>query len=163
MAVYCRPQESGNHFECRWMALSDAAGGRGTLLTADSGPLSMGCGHFDPARDLDTVPGTATPRVRHGAGLVERDLTCLTVDGAQAGVGGIDSWGQRPLEAHRIDGARPCAWACTLRPFGAADGAPAELAARLREALAGQMELAEAAQAWPRVVRPVWTVRGSLR
>ena len=41
---YVRPQENGNKYETRWLALSDAAeGGSGTLVVSQAAPLSMSC------------------------------------------------------------------------------------------------------------------------
>jgi beta-galactosidase len=80
---YVRPQETGNKLESRWMALSDETGHSGTLLlTRPDAPLSMGCHHFT-TDDLDSLPDSRRPRTRHAADLVERDLTCVSVDGAQ--------------------------------------------------------------------------------
>ena len=79
---YVRPQETGNKLESRWMALSDETGLSGTLLLPRDGPLSMSCHHFI-SDDLDSLPDSRRPRTRHAADLVERDLTCVSVDGAQ--------------------------------------------------------------------------------
>eukprot|EP00908_Phaeocystis_cordata_P020404 Transcript_32066.p1 GENE.Transcript_32066~~Transcript_32066.p1 ORF type:complete len:296 (-),score=94.58 Transcript_32066:84-971(-) len=127
---YVRPQESGNKFETRWLALSDEADEAGLLVVAD-GVLDMGVHHF-AAADVDALPGTTMPRVRHGAALVERELTTLNVDGAQAGVGGINSWGEHPLPEHRLSCSQPYSWACTLRPFVKSDGDPEALVGRAR-------------------------------
>ena len=89
---YVRPQENGNKFGTRWMVLSDDSGSRGTIIVAAGPPLSLGCHHHLP-EDFETVPESRTPQYRHAADVVERDLTALTIDGAQAGVGGIDSYG----------------------------------------------------------------------
>ena len=127
---YCRPQENGNKLETRWMALSDEEGGSGLLVVALGAPLSMQCHHYLP-EDFDVLPDSATPRVRHGAQLAERDLTLLCVDGAHAGVGGIDSWGSQPLPQHRLSFDEPIEWAFVLKPFGEGDPPPAELARSL--------------------------------
>ena len=117
-------------FETRWLALSDEADEAGLLVVAD-GALDMGVHHF-AAADVDALPGTTMPRVRHGAALVERELTTLNVDGAQAGVGGINSWGEHPLPEHRLSCSQPYSWACTLRPFVQSDGNPEALVGRTR-------------------------------
>lgn len=126
---YCRPQETGNKMETRWMALSDDAGESGTLVLSLSAPLSMQCHHHALA-DLDTLPETRTNRVRHGAELEQQDLTTLCVDGAMAGVGGIDSWGNLPLPQHLLSLDQPVEWAFALRPFVGLDD-PAALVADL--------------------------------
>ena len=75
----------------------------------------MAC-HHHLSDDVDTN-ADGNPRVRHAAELTPRDLTCLTIDGAQAGVGGIDSWGSLPLPQHRLDPAKPYSWAFAILPF----------------------------------------------
>ena len=115
---YVRPQETGGKHQSRWMALSDEAGGKGILVATRSGlPLHMACHHYD-ADDLDTLPESRVSRVRHAAGLIERDVTALSIDGAHAGVGGIDSWGSMPMPHHRLTVEQPREWAFALKPFG---------------------------------------------
>jgi len=137
---YVRPQETGNKLDSRWMALSDQENASGTLVVACEAPLSMSCHHFT-ADDLDSYPDSRRPRVRHAAELVERDLTNVSVDGAHAGVGGIDSWGSIPLPQHRLDAEQPCKFVFALVPFAPHDdsvpGTPlaqrgAEIAATVR-------------------------------
>ena len=143
---YVRPQENGNKFECRWLALSDKSGRAGTLVLAAAGespPLSMQCHHFE-LDDFDTLPDTRTPRVRHGASLQPRDLTTLCVDGALAGVGGIDSWGSLPLAQHRIALETPIAWRFWLYAFDEAEGPADTLARRLRAEAAAEARRANA-------------------
>ena len=132
---YCRPQENGNKLDTRWMALASEDGARGTLVVARGAPLSMSCHHFSPADDFGTRPGTKTPVVRHGGALVERDLTTVCVDGAHAGVGGIDSWGSLPLPQHRADAqcGGKCEWSFVLRPFSRGDGTIEEMAAEAKD------------------------------
>ena len=77
----------------------------------------MACHHYD-ADDLDTLPESRVSRVRHAAGLIERDVTALSIDGAHAGVGGIDSWGSMPMPHHRLTVEQPREWAFALKPFG---------------------------------------------
>ena len=59
----------------------------------------------------------------------------LTVDGAQAGVGGIDSWGSLPLPQHRADAqcGGKCEWSFVLRPFSRGDGTIEEMAAEAKD------------------------------
>jgi len=51
-----------------------------------------------------------------GGGLTTLSLDC-GAPGAAAGVGGIDSWGARPLPQHMPDLEEPRRWAFRLRPF----------------------------------------------
>ena len=71
--------------------------------------------------DFDCEPDSTTPNVRHGAMLREKPFTTLCIDGAHAGVGGIDSWGSQPLSQHRLSLEQPIQWAFVLRPFGTAE------------------------------------------
>ena len=119
---YVRPQENGNKLETRWMALSDPEGGAGLLVASLGAPISMQCHHYAMA-DFDCQPDSTTPNVRHGALLKERPFTTLCIDGAHAGVGGIDSWGSQPLSQHRLSLEAPIEWAFVLRTFGAAEAA----------------------------------------
>lgn len=129
---YVRPQESGNKLETRWMVLADTAGTSGTLIVAPpAAPLSMSCHHFSLA-DLDTDAGSNAQRVRHGAELREQPFTAVCVDGAQAGVGGIDSWGSLPLPQHRLSPEEVIEWSFHILPFGEGDPPPRELARRIR-------------------------------
>jgi hypothetical protein len=86
--------------------------------------------HHHLLSDLDTLPETRTNRVRHGAELEQHNLTTLCIDGAMAGVGGIDSWGNLPLPQHLLNLDQPVEWAFALRPFAGLDD-PAALVAEL--------------------------------
>ena len=128
---YVRPQETGAKHECRWMALADAPRRRGLLVCAapDCPPAAMGCHHYDPD-DLDALPESRLPRVRHAAALAEQpNRTQLSVDGAHAGVGGIDSWGSLPMPHHRLRVDLACTWAFAMRPFECGGAEPDDLAA----------------------------------
>ena len=117
------------------MGVCDNEGGLGTLLVAQrDAPLSMACHHFS-AEDVDAHPESTRPRTRHASELVERQVTYVTVDGAQAGVGGIDSWGSLPLSQHRLMLHEPCSWAFVVRPYAEGDLPAAALAASLRSTL----------------------------
>ena len=59
----------------------------------------------------------------------------MCVDGAHAGVGGIDSWGSLPLPQHRADAqcGGKCEWSFVLRPFSRGDGTIEEMAAEAKD------------------------------
>jgi hypothetical protein len=131
---YVRPQENGNKIDTRWMALTDSAGKIGSLFvplvgtgggvpgskdsTLNLPALSMQCHHFD-IEDFDCEENTNVPRVRHGGELRERLFTTLCIDGAQAGIGGVDSWGSLPLMHYRLNLKRKISWAFAIQTFGA--------------------------------------------
>ena len=130
-----RPQENGNKLDTRWMSITDAAGKVGALFVPlvgtgggiPAGPsehspalaaLALQCHHFD-LDDFDCEDNTSVPRVRHGGELRERLYSTLCVDGAQAGVGGIDSWGSLPMTQHRLNLKLRIRWAFAIKTFGA--------------------------------------------
>lgn len=150
---YVRPQENGNKLETRWMALtrgdSGASGGDtcGGVLIAASSPsptLGMQCHRF-ALSDFDGPEMKEAQTVRHGGELVLRDETDFCVDVAQMGVGGIDSWGARPLPQHMVPN-RTFDWAFTLQPLSMEQGraSVAELAALARRGGAAALDRAVA-------------------
>jgi beta-galactosidase len=85
---YVSPQEYGNRADTRWLAVRDAEG-RGLLISGDP-VLEFSAHHFWP-EDL-TLPSRGS---KHPPDVETRDIVCLTLDHAQMGVGGDDSWGAR--------------------------------------------------------------------
>ena len=63
--------------------------------------------------------------------------TQLSIDGAHAGVGGIDSWGSMALPQHRISLDAPIEWDFVILPFaeGEDSAAPRRRAQALRSRL----------------------------
>ena len=94
---YVRPQESGNHTDIRWFKVLDSKG-NGLKIESDQ-LLSMSALHFFDA-DLDDGD---QKHQHHSGELVPRKETQLHIDLKQMGVGGIDSWGQWPLEKYRLN------------------------------------------------------------
>ena len=80
--------------------------------------LSFQCHHFD-LEDFDCEENTNVPRVRHGGELRERLFTSVCVDGAQSGIGGVDSWGSLPLMKYRLTLKAPIRWAFALQVLDA--------------------------------------------
>ena len=93
---YIRPQENGNHTDIRWFKIFNAKG-YGLKIESDS-LLSMSALHYFDA-DLDDGD---QKHQQHSGELVPRKQTQLHIDYKQTGVGGIDSWGQWPLEQYRL-------------------------------------------------------------
>jgi len=123
---YVRPQENGNKFETRWMYLKRAAGKdkscAGLLLYAKEPTrmLGMQC-HRYALEDFDGGDIKINQEFLHGGDLIERPETAFCVDAAQIGVGGIDSWGRRPLDKHMIGGTQTFEWSFELRPVSQAE------------------------------------------
>jgi beta-galactosidase len=103
---YVEPGETGNHADCRWVALSNAQGVG--LLALGQPLLSANALHYT-TDDLASVP--------HGWEMTRRDFVTLNLDLKQMGVGGVNSWGAIPADAARISAGRPHAYRFVLRPF----------------------------------------------
>jgi len=94
---YIRPQETGNKTGIRWYTLYDS---KKNGIRIESNRLleitSL------PYLDSDLDDGLAKQQ-RHAGELPKRDLTWISIDYKQMGVGGINSWGSWPLEQYRLD------------------------------------------------------------
>ena len=127
---YVRTQESGNHCGLRWLQVVDASG-TGLEVTAPE-PFSGSVLPFRQAELDCTLNGTPKRKNRysrqvgapqHSLSLKalahENDrangLTHVNVDAVQMGVGGIDSWGQTPLEKYMLH-PKERSFTFTLRP-----------------------------------------------
>jgi len=93
---YIRPQETGTKGDIRWWQQTDAQG-NGLKVTADK-PFYASALHYDIA----TLDEGDEKHQRHPCDLVKSPYTVLTLDSEHCGVGGIDSWGARPLDAYRL-------------------------------------------------------------
>jgi beta-galactosidase len=93
---YIRPQETGTKSDVRWWKLTNRAGMGVKIMAAK--PFSASALHFTTA-DLDD--GDAKEQ-RHSGELEEQDLTVLSIDKAQMGLGCINTWGALPMEKYRL-------------------------------------------------------------
>jgi beta-galactosidase len=109
MFDYVRPQETGNRTGIRWFSL--LAEEVGVRITSDSLLGVAARNVLD--RDLDDGD---EKQQRHAAELRARPLTVVSVDHAQMGVGGIDSWGAWPLPEYRLP-VREYVYRFTITPF----------------------------------------------
>ena len=91
---YVRPQESGNKTDLRWWKLTDIDG-RGLLIRSDVPFAASAVNYFQ--EDLDD--GVQKDQ-RHSGELKPRDITTLSFDANQMGLGCINSWGAWPLKAY---------------------------------------------------------------
>ncbi len=94
--AYYRPQETGNKTDVRWLSLTNEKG-RGIRIEGKQ-PLSVSATNFKP-EDLD--PGR-TKKQQHWSDLNPRWETVLCIDLFQRGVGGVNSWGAKPLDKYRF-------------------------------------------------------------
>lgn len=93
---YVRPQESGNKTDIRWWKLTDIDG-RGLLIRSDI-PFSASALNYLK----DDLDDGAQKDQRHSGELKPRDLTTLSFDLKQMGLGCRDSWGAWPLQPYLI-------------------------------------------------------------
>ncbi len=94
--AYYRPQETGNKTDVRWFTLLDKEG-KGIRVDGTQ-PLSVSATNYKP-EDLD--PGM-TKKQQHWSDMIPRNETVLCVDLFQRGVGGLNSWREKPLEKYRF-------------------------------------------------------------
>ena len=89
---YSRPQANGNKSGVRFISLTNDRG-RGLRVESVGTPLQAAVRHYS----------TATMRDSEYSFQMERSNNIfLNIDGAQCGVGGINSWGSRPLDKYRL-------------------------------------------------------------
>ena len=93
---YVRPQETGSKSDVRWWKVTDADG-RGVMFTSAK-PFFATALHYLTG-DLDDGE---VKHQRHSGELHERDLTCVSLDGYQMGLGCVDSWGALPRPEYRL-------------------------------------------------------------
>ncbi len=93
---YIRPQETGTKSDIRWWKLTNRAG-QGVKIYGDA-PFSASALHFTN-NDLDDFEAKEQ---RHSGELVEQDMTVLSIDLKQMGLGCINTWGALPIEKYRI-------------------------------------------------------------
>lgn len=94
--TYIRPQENGYRTDTKWVALSDDKGH--VFKVEGLQPMSFSALHY-MTEDFD--PGM-TKKQMHPTDVSERDATILHIDLLQRGVGGDNSWGQKPHEPYRL-------------------------------------------------------------
>ncbi|MCK5834392.1 MAG: DUF4981 domain-containing protein, partial [Lentisphaeria bacterium] len=93
---FSRPQEGGNKTDLRWIKLTDGKG-RGLMAIADEKYL-QGSVNFFNARQIDSKAYTWQ--------LHKKGKTWFNIDAAQMGLGGINSWGTRPLGQYQLNGKK---------------------------------------------------------
>ena len=106
---YIRPQETGTKGDIRWWKQTDDQG-IGIKVTADK-PFYASALPFETS----TLDEGDEKHQRHPSDLTEAyAYVYLTLDGEHCGVGGIDSWGARPLEQYRVPAIdRTCSFTIT--------------------------------------------------
>ncbi len=118
---YVSPQEYGNRTDTRWLAIRDGEGW-GVLVAGDP-VLEFSAHPFWPEDLTQESRGS-----KHPPDVERRDLVCLTLDAAQMGVGGDDSWGARVHFQYTLP-AKDTRFTLTFRPLRPGDD-PTAAAAR---------------------------------
>jgi beta-galactosidase len=93
---YIRPQEFGNRTQVRWASLTNAAG-KGLEVIADDALNLSALGYA--AEDMDAG---LTKKQQHPKDVKRQKSIVLSVDLAQRGLGGDNSWGALPHEQYRL-------------------------------------------------------------
>ena len=105
---YIRPQETGTKGDIRWWKQTNGDG-NAIKVTADK-PFYASALHYD----ITMLDEGDQKHQRHPSQLTKSRYTVLTLDSEQSGVGGIDSWGARPLEQYRLPAInRTCSFTIT--------------------------------------------------
>jgi beta-galactosidase len=93
---YIRPQENGNKTDIRyWKQLN--AGGNGLMVVAEA-PFSGSALHYTQ----ESLDDGLQKDQRHSPEVKPADLTTLSIDKAQMGLGCIQSWGAMPLDKYML-------------------------------------------------------------
>jgi beta-galactosidase len=121
---YVTPQEYGNRSDTRWVAVRDKDGA-GLLITGGSLFEFSALPYWPEDLTLESRGS------RHPGDIIKRDFTCLTLDLAQMGVGGDDSWGARVHPEYTVP-ARAYSYSFRIRPIreGGEPGPAASATAR---------------------------------
>lgn len=93
---YIRPQETGTKSDIRLWAQTDK-GGRGMLISSNA-PFFASALLYS----IESLDNGNAKTQRHFPEVKQADYVNLLIDGAQSGVGGIDSWGSLPLQKYRL-------------------------------------------------------------
>jgi len=93
---YVRPQESGNKSDIRWLKLTNDKG-TGLLISSDTLINVKALPYLD--KDLDEG---LEKHNHHPGELKPRDMTVLSIDLQQMGLGGINSWGTWPMKQYQL-------------------------------------------------------------
>lgn len=91
---YVTPQETANKTDLRWLKISNVKGAG--LEIRGVQPLSISAKHYFDS-DLDSGDER---NQRHATDVDPRPQTQLNIDLKQMGVGGLDSWGAKPLDQY---------------------------------------------------------------
>ena len=96
---YIRPQETGTKSDIRWWEQTDPTGtGLRFVALGEAAAFNASALHYN-IEDLDDSP---EKEQMHSYQVPKSQYTVLNLSSEHYGVGGINSWGNWPLEQHRI-------------------------------------------------------------
>ena len=104
---YCRPQDTGNRCDVRWLEISNDTG-HGLKIIGDQ-PLSISAWPFTMA-DVQ--------RASHPHELPRRDFNTISIDWKLHGVGGDNSWGAKTHAQYTLPSDKPYSYGFTIVPIG---------------------------------------------
>lgn len=114
---YVRPQENGNKLDTRWMSLKRENGSGLSLVAEEPSPTLGMQAHRYALSSFDGPDSKLAQAIKHCGELEPRPETDFCIDVLQMGVGGIDSWGSKPLPEHMLKADQKFEWCFSLRPF----------------------------------------------
>ena len=100
---YSEPQETGNKADVRWMTLTNDQGIG--LMAMGSPLLNVNALHYT-TEDIEAA--------KHKYEMQHREFITLNLDYQQTGLGGDNSWGERPMEKYTLK-AKPYQYSFRLR------------------------------------------------
>lgn len=93
---YIRPQETGTKSDIRWWEQLNTAG-NGLRIVADA-PFSASALHYT----MNSLDDGEEKGQRHSPEVPKADLTNLSIDQAQMGLGCVNSWGALPIAEYQL-------------------------------------------------------------
>lgn len=120
---YVRPQENGHRTDTQWAAFENASGAG--LMVVGNTPFEWNASIY-PLETFDSgewrddgATRPANPEQRHTDNVKKGETIDLFIDARMMGLGGDDSWGQKPHEKYMIKPAdmHPLRYSFTLVPL----------------------------------------------
>ena len=101
---YIRPQENGQKTDTYWLELTDSTQQKGIRVDYIATPFEFSALHYTTEDFQGEVRalGQRNDKNRYTKDLKEREAVYLDLEAAQLGLGGDDSWWQRPHKEYRL-------------------------------------------------------------
>lgn len=108
---FIKPQETGNHTDVRWVALTNDEGVGLMARAESSAPIEFNALLYTPEQ---------LSNYSHSFYLDEGDITLRLID-RQMGLGGDNSWGAMPFDQYQNKPDHPYTYTVTLKPIDTSD------------------------------------------